>query len=306
MIRPKIIVILLAVHCVLSAGISFAEPNTPSNEPNQAGANNAQVPSEVKKTQVVIIGTIHSGHHSNPKYSPDILKQIILLLKPDVILNELPLSLVDASGRPIESIRGKDLQGGPECWAADTVAMQLGIKQIPFDRPDRQENFQKTKYFEREKRSNELMNKWGREMINKDPNSLDIKIAQLMSYACQAENQLFMNSAPEIINSETHDSVIRIKHSLWYDIIPAIVQKYPGYETLVDDSYFERNQWQERNKIMVDNIVKAASQYSGKRLAVVTGATHRYSLRDSLKNEPAIELKEYWEIIDQNAVKPTK
>ncbi len=51
-----------------------------------------------KKTEIVIIGTIHSTHYENPSYSPDILKEIILSLKPDVILNELPLSLVDPNG----------------------------------------------------------------------------------------------------------------------------------------------------------------------------------------------------------------
>jgi pheromone shutdown protein TraB len=244
----------------------------------------------------VIIGTIHSAHYKNPKYSPETLKEIILSLKPDAILNELPLSLVDPNGRPLETIRGKDLQGGPECWAADTVATQLGIKQIPFDRPDRQENFKKTNYCERQKRSNELANEWGKETTNKDPNSLDVKIAQLMSYASQAEGTLFMNSGPEIINSEAHDSIIRIRHSLWHEIIPDILKKYPGYETLVDNYCFEKQQWQERNRIMVDNIVKAAKEYPGKRLVVITGATHRYTLRDLLKDVNSIDLKEYWEI----------
>ena len=46
---------------------------------------------------------------------------------------------------------------------------------------------------------------------------------------------------------------------------------------------------------MVDNIVKAAKNHPGKRLVVITGATHRYVLRDLLKNEECIELKEYWE-----------
>ncbi|MHC4572442.1 MAG: hypothetical protein ACYS0C_10260, partial [Planctomycetota bacterium] len=95
---------------------------------------------EAKKTQVVIIGTIHGGHYKNPKYSCEVLKEIILSLKPDAILNELPLSLVDPNDRPLFRNPNKH----PEGWAADTVATKLGIRQIPFDRPDRQENFKKT------------------------------------------------------------------------------------------------------------------------------------------------------------------
>ncbi|MHC4457483.1 MAG: serine hydrolase [Planctomycetota bacterium] len=261
--------------------------------------------SEAQKTQVVIIGTTHSAHQENHKYTPEILKEIILLLKPDAILNELPLSLVDPNGRPIKEIRSK---GGdcPEVWAADTVATKLGIKQIPFDRPDRQENFKKTNYFERRKRWNKLGNKWGEQVNKNDPNCLDLKIAKLWSYASLAEGQLFIKSPPEVINSDAHDSIIRVKHSLWYDIMPTILQKYPGYETLIDDYHFARDQWHQRNQIMADNITKAAKKYPGKRLVVVTGATHRYTLRDLLRDEKSIELKEYWELIESNVVKPEK
>lgn len=268
---------LLLICCTLCAGINFAEQ---------------QASSEVEKTEVVIIGTIHGKHYKNSKYSPEVLKETILALNPDGILNELPLSRVDPSGRPLHRSYSKH----PEGWAADTVAMKLGIKQIPFDRPDRQENFKRTGYFERQKRANRLSNKWGKMVYENDPNSLDLKIAQLMGYAGQAEGYLFTNSDPEIINSEAHDSIIRIKKSLWYDIMPTILKKYPGYKTLVEDYYFARDQWIERNRIMADNIIKAAKEYPGKRLVVVTGATHRYILRDLLKDEKSIELKEYWQI----------
>jgi hypothetical protein len=113
-----------------------------------------------------------------------------------------------------------------------------------------------------------------------------------------------MNGAPEIINSEAHDSIVRIKHSFWYDIVPTILEKYPEYETLINEDHFFRDQWRQRNRIMADNIIKAAKQYTGKRLVVVTGATHRYILRDLLKDEKSIELKEYWQIIEPDHQKP--
>jgi len=266
---------------LLSCGLLVANNNTEKDVSNEA-----------QKTQVVIIGTIHGSHHKNPKYSPETLKEIILSLRPDAILNELPLSQVKPNGRPLF----RDSQKHPEGWAADTVATQLGIRQIPFDRPDREENFRKTNYFKRQKRANKLANKWGKQVTKQDPNSIDLKIAKLMSYAGQAEAELILNGDPEIINSEARDSVIRIKKSLWYDIMPTILKKYPGYETLIEDYHFARDQWDERNRIMADNIIKAAKQYPSKQLVVLTGATHRYILRDLLKDEKSIELKEYWEI----------
>ena len=258
---------------------------------------------ESQKTQVVIIGGIHSFHHKNPKYSPEILKEIILSLKPDAILNELPLSLVDPNGRPI--IRSRNANE-PETWAADQVAQELGIKQIPFDRPDRQEHYRKTKKFQRGKKAEKRFSEWLEQVIIKAPESVDLKITQLSTYCLQAQIYLSNNFGPEIINSDGYDEIVRIKHILWEEIRPEILKKYPGYEILVEDYDFDYQEWQERNRIMADNIIKAAKQYPGKRLVVVTGADHRYILRDLLKDEPGIDLKEYWEVTDSDIKEPRK
>jgi hypothetical protein len=208
--------------------------------PNRTALAQSPDSNQNTKTQVVIIGTIHSVHYENPNYSPEKLKEIILSLKPDAILNELPLSHVDPNGRPIEKFRVEGYPSGPEPWAADTVAQQLGIKQIPFDRPDRQENFRKTKYFEKEKEANELAKKCGQCLLENEPNSINVKIAQLQGYAGQAEGSLFRNASPEIINSDAHDSVIRIKKSLWYKIVPELFEKYPECKDAFEfDHFFE-------------------------------------------------------------------
>ena len=99
-----------------------------------------------------------------------------------------------------------------------------------------------------------------------------------------------------VINSGAYDFIIEIKKSLWYEIVPEVLGKYQEYKGLIESSHFFRDQWNIRNKIMADNIVKADKEYTGKRLVVVTGATHRYILRDLLKDNPHVELKEYWEI----------
>ncbi len=76
------------------------------------------------------------------------------------------------------------------------------------------------------------------------------------------------------------------------------MERYPAYKTFTVEDRFFTNEWNERNKIMADNIIKAAKQYVGKRLVVLTGSEHRYILRDLLKDEPTINLKEYWELVD--------
>lgn len=270
--------ILIPIYLGLCAADIFAE---------------CQPPADCNKTQIVIIGTMHELHYESPKYTPEVIKQIILELKPDAILNELPLSQVDPNGRPLSS---HYLQS-PENWAADMAATQLGIKQIPFDRPDREENFKKTNTFERQRQAREQTQKWLDELKNKDPNSIDLKIIQLGIDASYAQAELF-NAAPEIINSKAFDLIIKIKNSAWNVIFPEIMKKYPAYQTFAFKLRFFDDQWNERNRIMADNIIKAIKQYPGKRLVVLTGAEHRYILREMLEDEPCIDLKEYWELID--------
>ncbi len=241
-----------------------------------------------QKTTVILVGTIHGAHYTNPEYSPAILKQIILSIKPDAILNELPLSHVDPNGRPFY----RDPNKHPENWASDTIASQLGIKQIPFDRPDRQENFKKTDYFEKEKRAKELSNKWEKEISAKEPNCVDLKMLAIGGLAAQAQTKF---TRPETINSDAFDLIINIKHTVFYEIAPQILAKYNGYETAASDFTFLAEQWKERNEIMAKNIIKAAKENPGKRLVVITGCEHRYILRDLLAKEQCIELKEYWE-----------
>jgi hypothetical protein len=283
----------------------ITEPDLSSTREPQGPKEKVPSPvtSETKHTEVVIIGTIHSFHHKNPHYSPEVLKEIIISLRPDAILNELPLSLVDPNGRP--KTRSRD-SSCPEIWAADVVATHLGIKQIPFDRPDRQENFKRTNFFKRQKRCNELLEEWEQHLSKRDPNCLALKIGRLWGYASAGEAELIACGSPEIINSDVHDSIIRIRQGMWCEIAPRILETDPNYKTLAQECRFFRDQWHTRNKIMVDNIVKAAKLYPGKRLAVITGATHRYILRDLLKDEPSIDLKEYWQIITPDSEKAQK
>lgn len=79
------------------------------------------------------------------------------------------------------------------------------------------------------------------------------------------------------------------------DIIPQILKKHSAPQFMIDENTFIRNVWLERNKIMANNILKTSKKYKGKRLVVLTGSEHRYILHDLLKDNPHIELKEFWE-----------
>lgn len=250
-------------------------------------------------TQVVILGTIHGHHLKNIYYSPEALRTILLELKPDAILNELPLNQVDADGRPLD----KDRTSCPENWASDGVATQLGIKQIPFDRPNREEHYNETRYFQRQRQAMEYLDKWNSEQAKAEPVSANLNFYDMFLKASQAQRNTFEIGTPEIINSKSFDFMIRLKHGVLYELLPALWADIPDAKEARENWLFLGRDWQERNRVMSDNILKAAAKYPGKLLVVLTGCEHRYLLREMLSTEKAIELKEYWELVD---VKPER
>ncbi|NIM06295.1 MAG: hypothetical protein GTO55_07910, partial [Armatimonadetes bacterium] len=68
-----------------------------------------------------------------------------------------------------------------------------------------------------------------------------------------------------------------------------------GYEEIAVYIREHADEWNKRNGHMADNIARIASQFPGKRIVVITGAEHRYILRDLLSEKPNIVLKEFWE-----------
>jgi len=260
-------------------------------EPQQdvAKAKPAQV------TTVVIIGTLEQGHNTAKKYTTSELRRILLALHPAAICVEMFSNPINADGTTKEEVlRTAD---SPEIAIESEVAKALGIKQVAFEREDRNENWAKTKYWEHQRRANDRSNRWSEKLAASEASDTDRRIAGLLEEAAQAQHLLNVYAPAEVINSQAHDSVVRIKHSL-FEVIPAIMAKYPEYDC-AEDWKVLLDDWQERNRIMADNITRIAAQYPGKTIAVTTGAEHRYMLRKLLADKPGIVLKEFWEVPPQ-------
>ena len=71
-----------------------------------------------------------------------------------------------------------------------------------------------------------------------------------------------------------------------------------GYQEVASYLRFHREQWMERNAIMVRNILEIAENFPRQRLVIVTGDEHRYILRDLLTDEEGITLREFWEVVE--------
>lgn len=246
------------------------------------------------RTEVVIIGTVHGLHLKSPTYSPEVLREILRAVKPSAILNELPLDMVEANGRPKD--RGYD---SPENWAADQVASELNIPQIPFDRPDRQQYFARTRYFQRQDGVSDWRRKWLQAAEEQGPGSIDLACAQFVMEMQGIQGYFLERPLPEFINSDVHDRLIYLKHVEAPPRLLAIFKKSPDFTPqIAADMAFLEEEWLERNAIMARNIEKAAGEYPGRRVVVVTGAEHRYVLRNLLREKERIILKEYWQVAD--------
>jgi len=256
------------------------------------GVSSAQAPQLLRhdslRTEIIVIGTIHDAHNTSPYYNTQDLKRILLKLRPNALLIEIPENQMGKDGRVLEQDRV-----GPEIITADEVASELHIPQIPFDHPNRNE-------------SNGLLLKQWNEIqpriaqLNQDiksKHSLDLQFISLYDLANAGLQSTQTRATAATVNSEACDALTSIWYSIFQDILLSLAENYPGYDDLVPVLNHARDWWHERNTVMTENIMKAAKAYGGRRLVIMTGSAHRYTLRDLLKRQDGIVLKEFWEIL---------
>lgn len=53
----------------------------------------------IKKTEVVVVGTIHAEHRTSPRYSTDVLRRLLQSMRPDYVLTEIAPNRFDAAMR---------------------------------------------------------------------------------------------------------------------------------------------------------------------------------------------------------------
>jgi len=282
MSKPCAVKRLFAAAALLVAGCLTAWPQT------NATATVAL------RTQIVLLGTLHNLHQVNTNYSLNILRNIIVALKPSAILVEQPPAIgghpTVQNGRVI-----KALERGDEDWAANQAADALGVNVIPFDREGRNEFYRNTRYIPRRDAANERLNKWLDVQTRKDAGSIQILAAQLQSDAIARQGRFTAAAGPELINSPAYDMVIATKHGMAYGVVPKLLAA-SGELELSGEFLFIADEWQERNRIMARNVQDIARNFAGKRLVVLTGSEHRYLLRKLLAKAPELELKEFYQV----------
>jgi hypothetical protein len=250
----------------------------------------------VDPTEIVLLGTIHGSHQQNARYSLDILRDLIVRLKPAAILVELPPTI---SGQlTVEDQRIIKSLAVNENKSANAAAGLLQIPVIPYDREGRNEFYEQTKYFDRQAQLSRRIDSWLDSAANRTAAPAETAVLGPLSEDASRSQQYFdLNASPEIINSEGYDRLIRLKHFLFRKLMPELSTRVESLRDLAPEFAFFRDEWNERNRIMAENIVKQGSRYSGRRLVVLCGSEHRYVLRDLLSTQRDLLLKEFYEAV---------
>ncbi|MDU8886814.1 hypothetical protein RXV94_11635 [Yeosuana sp. MJ-SS3] len=84
-------------------------------------------------------------------------------------------------------------------------------------------------------------------------------------------------------NNPITDSIINIRQTYVYHIIPEILKSKELSDDLKEFLPFHMNYWDTRNMAMVNNIVNQIKNNPNKRIVVLTGYSHRYYLIGELK-----------------------
>ena len=115
-------------------------------------------------------GALHAeGFRGKTVYTPERLRDILIALKPDIILHEVPprYCLPWGSPPPVPKI------WGGEAWSCNQAAQRLWIPLKPCDRADRDEYREKTHYWARNSRADSYIDAWFKRMRKDESNSVE-------------------------------------------------------------------------------------------------------------------------------------
>lgn len=211
------------------------------------------------KTEVLVVGTIHNGHASNPNYSFENVVEIIDAFDPDAICVEI---------RPQDFRKVQYLR---EMMLATIYGIENDITVYPIDWWEDGKNIRK----ERAEYSKTDEYKQKNEVF--EQKLADSEIIQAFNSKYGELDSLWRdnNCDYEFINGRDYNDFIRERYLLSVEVFG------DGLVNLFSEK---------RNAIMMDLINEAIEQNKGGRIIILTGAEHKYYFDDALSVREDIEL----------------
>lgn len=250
-----------------------------------------------KKTELVLLGTVHDPI---PNFTPDSLYDILVKVKPDLILFEVDSSFFT------DEFEFKKTWGSNENIATIRYMNKFTVDVRPYEFTGRNEYRIKIGSRPTDSKATKLLDSlYTNELL--DSTSMDIYKNYLE--VNDSLISLAYSGARSFNNKET-DRLARKRQDLQYNKLLAIMTDYPvfsdTYHVKTDGdsiSYLEGYKragqfWDLRNRTMAENILHSIEEYNGKRIVVLNGYFHRYYLKSLIRpkqDELNFNVKEFYD-----------
>jgi len=247
-------------------------------------------------TKLYIIGTVHK---ETENYNGDSIFTILRKINPDLILLEIDSSNFDDDFKLKQTLKHK---WGVFFGFAKEENEELAIKKYV-------KLFPKTMLRPYEYEGRDAFHKKN-EILTK-PDAVYEKLSGLYKRGglyprnrkiweewLEINDSLsaFRGKTPLEYNSELFYKVSGKRQLYQYKKINEIVQSEPDLEEYKSFYQIHSDFWEVRNKAMAQHIQQFIERYPGKKIAVLTGANHKYYLLQQLKNESRLKctISEYY------------
>lgn len=240
------------------------------------------------KTEILIIGTIHTG---NKNINHKILYQLLESLNPDIILDEDSQKYKPVFG--LKTARFLKIVKP----SIEQLALQTFLKRhpnaivLPYDTTfASQQNKQKQKRLEYKARIKYLKNieaaiqSFHDSLFNAKKTFTDSTIYADFANKFNYYYSLFDTSTLGRINRKDMIDRCRELKNLDEAVILPLGKKYISDSSLVNNFSNEIQFWKERNDYMVKQILNYSKLYKGKKNVILTGVNHKYYLQDKIND----------------------
>tara|TARA_R110000868_G_scaffold304437_14_gene565189 strand:- start:32753 stop:33565 length:813 start_codon:yes stop_codon:yes gene_type:complete len=249
------------------------------------------------KTELVLLGTVHQPIQN---FTPDSLYNILVRIKPDLILFE-----VDSSFFTSDFEFNLTWESNENIATVNYMA-NFDVDVRPYEFTGRNEYRREIGARPTDAKAIELLDSLYRNNLLDSSNR---KIYQTFLKVTDSLNSFAYLGAKAFNNSKT-DEIARLRQQYQYQEVLQIITEYPIFST----TYFLKNDgdsisyadgykrasefWDLRNQTMAKNILYFVNQYKGSRIVVLNGYFHRYYLKSLIEpkqDELGFILKEFHE-----------
>lgn len=202
--------------------------------------------SQERKTEILVLGTIHQFHYVAEGYSTTILKALLEKLQPDVVCIET---------RPKDFERDDYSKSPPEVGQVIVPwAKKNGVEIIPIDWWEEGMREATMAYYDSLKNT-----ETGQELEEKEKRLL----GDIQNPVSTPEKINYLT-----VNSDSIQNILRKEHQVSAEVYGE------GVPTMF---------WEERNQKILNRILEVVDTHHGKRIVVAIGAEHKYWLDNELR-----------------------